>query len=242
MSWGAAVANPTAVVWRASQELPPCRRGVKMLGSLSVTKISWQPNWRCSRPNTNTSLCRIPFVQNVASGPLCGRLCHFVAKVVDQGPPNLSVGGMMLGCGSVCSQFHRSHQIKEKMWLAQLRCRWFWGGLGLRSACTVSQPAHWASWANAVHVIHNCHPEVARGRWQPTCQSTCEDRDAIDEASCKTSSESSVGSHVGVCGSQGSGFRQPWMGRHPPRTKWRLTPLCQSECVVSCFCQRWSFC
>ena len=26
-----------------------------------------------------------------------------------------SVGGMMLGCGSVCAQFCRSHQIKEKM-------------------------------------------------------------------------------------------------------------------------------
>ena len=35
------------------------------------------------------------------------------------------------------------------------------GGLGLRSACRVSQPACWASWADALHVIHNRHPEVA---------------------------------------------------------------------------------
>ena len=35
------------------------------------------------------------------------------------------------------------------------------GGLGLRSACRVSQPAYWASWADALHVIHNRHPEVA---------------------------------------------------------------------------------
>ena len=52
----------------------------------------------------------------------------------------------MLGCGSVCAQICRSRR----------RCGWH-----MRSACRVSQPAYWAGWADALHVIHHRHPEVA---------------------------------------------------------------------------------
>ena len=107
-----------------------------------------------------TLLCRIPLIQDVQATWLL--LVHCAAARANcvpewwkQGLPNLSVGGTMLGCGSVCAQFYRSHQIKEKC-LAQLRCRWFWEVLGCDP-----RGVSWASWAGALHVIHNRHPEVA---------------------------------------------------------------------------------
>ena len=76
----------------------------------------------------------------------------------NQGLQNLSVGGTMLGCGSL--SVHNSTDFTR----SRRRCGWrSFNAIGsgrswLRFACRVSQPAYWASWADALHVIHNRHP------------------------------------------------------------------------------------
>ena len=136
----AAVADPTAVVWRGSEELPSCRRGIKILGTPLGHQDFVTAQLEMLTAEHQTLLCRIPLVQDVQAAWLLLVHCaaaraKYVARVVEpewwnQGLPNLSVGATMLGCGSVCAQFYRFHQIKEKMWLAQLQCHWFWEVLG----------------------------------------------------------------------------------------------------------------
>ena len=56
----------------------------------------------------------------VVSGPLYGRSCELRR-------------GTMLGCGSVCAQFYRSHQIKEKAQFRVVVSGEFWVAISVQS-------------------------------------------------------------------------------------------------------------
>ena len=58
------------------------------------------------------------------------------------------------------------HMMLPHLWLSDEIHDWaslpfHMGGCGLRSATRTRVPAHWASWADSLRMIHNRHPEVA---------------------------------------------------------------------------------
>ena len=93
----------------------------------------------------------------VASGPLCGRSCKLRGQS----------GGTWVCCRRhdaglwqcLCTIPQISpNQGEDVVGAASMPL--VLGGLALRPACRVSQPAYWASWEDALHIIHNRHPEV----------------------------------------------------------------------------------
>ena len=160
----AAVADPTAVVWRGSEALPSCRRGIKVLGTpLGHQDFVTAQLEMLTAEHQQTLLCRIPLVQDVQAAWLLLVHCAITwPEWWSQGLPNPPVGGTMLGCGSVClcTILQISPDQGEDV-VGAASMPLVLGGLGLPPPCRVSQPAYWASWADALHVIHNRHPEVA---------------------------------------------------------------------------------
>ena len=131
----ATVAEPTAVVWRGSEDLPSCRRGIKILGTPLGHQDFVTAQLEMFTAEHQTLLCRIPLVQDVQAAWLLLVHCaaaraNCVARVVEPGSAEPFCRRHDAGLCSVCAQFCRSHQIKGKMWLVQLRCRWFWEVLG----------------------------------------------------------------------------------------------------------------
>ena len=108
----AAVVDPTAVVWRGSEELPSCRRGIKILGTPLGHQDFGTAQLEMLTAEHQTLLCRIPLVQDVQAAWLLLVHCaaaraNYVARVVEPGSAEL---------------FCRRHD--------QFQCHWFWEVLG----------------------------------------------------------------------------------------------------------------
>ena len=160
----AAVVDPTAVVWRGSEELPSCRRGIKILGTPLGHQDFVTAQLEMLTAEHQTLLCRIPLVQDVQAVWLLLVHCaaaraNYVARVVEPGSAEHFCRRHDVGLWQcLCAILQISPDQGEDV-VGAASMPLVLGGLGLRSACRVSQPAYWASWADALHVIHNRHPE-----------------------------------------------------------------------------------
>ena len=159
-------ADPTAVVWRGSEALPPCRRGIKVLGTPLGHQDFVTAQLEMLTAEHQTLLCRIPLLHDVQAAWLLLVHCaaaraNYVARVVEPGSAEPFCQRHDAGLWQcLCAILQISPDQGEDV-VGAASMPLVLGGLGLRSACRVSQPAYWASWADALHVIHNRHPEVA---------------------------------------------------------------------------------
>ena len=113
-----------------------------------------------------TLLCRVPLVQDVQAAWLFLVHCaaaraNYVARVVEPGSAEPFCRRHDAGLWQCLCTIQQISPDQGENVVGAGSIPLVLGGLGLRSACRVSQPAHWASWAEALHVIHNRHPEVA---------------------------------------------------------------------------------
>ena len=166
--------------WREPQQLQIqrqwCGGGLKRCHHVDVASRFWEllrghqdfvtAQLEVLTAEHQTLLCRIPLVQDVQAAWLLLVHCaaaraNHVARVVEPGsaePFCRSHDARLWQC--LCTILQISPDQGEDV-VGAASMPLVLGGLGLRSACRVSQPAYWASWADALHVIHNRHLEVA---------------------------------------------------------------------------------
>ena len=123
----AVLADPAAVVWRGSEDLPSHRRGIKVLGTPLGHQDFVRAQLEMLSAHHHTLLARIPMVEDVqsavvASGSL--RICSG-----PDGSPRF-VRDMTPGCGSVCAEFSTYLQSKGTTWSELLPCLLFWEAFG----------------------------------------------------------------------------------------------------------------
>ena len=160
----AALSCPTAIIWRGDLSLPTYQQGFNVLGVPLGHPDFVRKFLEGKIAEHRILLERIPEVPDTQSAWLLLSFCaaaraNFFLRAV-----NLEYA----------EQFASSHD--EGVWLCLCRILQIspschaqevsslplWkGGLGLRSALRTLPAAHWASWADAVKMVKERHPEVA---------------------------------------------------------------------------------
>ena len=162
----AVAADPTAVVWPGSDELPSHKRGMKVLGTPLGHADFIRDHLEKTAAEHQVLLDRIPLVDDVQSAWLllvhcaaarANYLCRVVepATVVDFCRTHDERLWRCL-CSTVQMPPEQPEEVVQAATMPLVL-----GGVGLRSASRVSEPACWASWADSLSVIRSRHPEVA---------------------------------------------------------------------------------
>ena len=158
--------NPTAVVWKSFPRLPLNERGLRVLGC-PIGSLEFVAARLNAKSEEQRSLFqRIPLVADLQAAWV-----------------------LLFYCGATRANFWlRNVQPAQTFWYAQQHDDNVWdcfsrltgfsheslearltssvplgkGGLGLLSAVSIREAAHWASWADILPMVHRRHPEVAR--------------------------------------------------------------------------------
>ena len=153
----------TAVVWRGSEELPTHRRGMKVFGTpLGHTDFVRAHLEKTTRDH-QVFIDRIPHLKDawlLVVHCAAARANYQVRAVVPRTVEDFcrTHDEQLWQC--LCSILQISLDQPLDVWqTASLPLAL--GGLGLRSASRVSQPAYWASGADSLVVIGQKHPTVA---------------------------------------------------------------------------------
>ena len=119
-------------------------------------------SWSYNLSNVSNMVHDVGAQVDIGSGfwsivPLQGRtICVELLNLLQW---SIFAGPMMDGCGGVCV-LSRCPPNNQRKWFRHFA--FGFGGVGLRSASRVSEPAYWASWADSLFVIRRRHLEVAR--------------------------------------------------------------------------------
>ena len=162
----ARIEDPTATVWKGPG-LPEEDQGIKVLGSPLGHPAFVARHLERTSTKHQVLLDRIPLVQDVQSAWLlllhcaCAR-ANYLLRVVR---PSAAVNFAETHDRAVwqCLANILRTDLSECSGAVQdaATLPFALGGLGLRKATRVSGPAHWASWADCLTMIHSRHPLVA---------------------------------------------------------------------------------
>ena len=165
----ARASNPSAIVWRGSH-LPSEMQGIKILGTPLGHPDFVARHLEGVLEEQRVFMSRIPLVNDNQSAWLL--LLHFANARANYQICSVTPEGV--------EAYARAHD--DGIW--QCLCgllKWdpaedgreianlplVLGGLGLRSASRLREPAHWASWADCLVMIRQRHPDVAQLEGQP---------------------------------------------------------------------------
>ena len=154
----AVLSDPRAVVWRGAEELPMHQRGMKVLGTpLGHTEFI-EAQLEMLTAEHQTLLHRIPLIEDVQSAwsilvHCAAARANHVARVVEpltarQFCERHDIGLWRCLCAVVQISPDQPEDVVEAASLPMVL-----GGVGLRSAVRVSEPAYWASWMDTMPVI-----------------------------------------------------------------------------------------
>ena len=150
----AVLADPAAVVWRGSEDLPSHRRGIKVLGTPLGHQDYVRAQLEMLSAHHHTLLARIPMVEDVQSAWLLLVHCasaraNHVVRVVE---PQMAAAFCQRHDAGVweclCRILHISPEQGDDVTASM---PFVLGGIGLRSACRGSTPAFWAR-----HIAGDC--------------------------------------------------------------------------------------
>ena len=151
-----------ARIWRGAGL--PSEQGVRVLGIPIGNEEHVQAELPATTEKHSTLLNRIPLVQDLQSAWLLLLFCANTRATYSlRGIPPAET-----------EQFAVAHDVATWQCFTQLlgisgvgetqdwaRLPFQMGGCGLRSATRIRVPAHWASWADSLRMIHSRHPGVA---------------------------------------------------------------------------------
>ena len=131
----AVLADPAAVVWRGSEDLPSHRCGIKVLGTPLGHQDFVRVQLEMLSAHHHTLLAHIPMVEDVQSAWLLLVHCASARRTMwlEWSSPRWQprfVRDMTPGCGSVCAEFSTYLQRKGTTWSELLPCLLFWEALG----------------------------------------------------------------------------------------------------------------
>ena len=155
MQEAAARADPQARVWRG--EGPPAQQGVRVLGIPIGHEEFVQP----TTEKHKTLVERIPSVQDLQSTWLLSSSAPtpMPRTPFAESPPAETQHTRC--CHVAVSHDSWASLVGHRRSMIGPVCHSRLGGCGLRSATRTRVPAHWASWADGLRMIHVRHPEVA---------------------------------------------------------------------------------
>ena len=205
--------NPHATVWTGS-DIPSHQQGVKILGTPLGHSDFVAAHLRRVSAEHQDLLQRIPSVADVQSAWLlllhcaAARAC-FQLRVV--GPSAVEEFARhhdqsLWQCLSDILQADLDQCTEEVREAATLPLSL--GGLGLRSAMRMSEPAYWASWADCLPMFRARHPEIA--------DEFLHELEGGTEAPCLAEAAQAARNLVGVMGFEPPTWHALARGARPP--------------------------
>ena len=157
--------DPTATVWRGDPTLPVALQGVEILGT-PVGHEAFILHKLVEKTAAHSVLLdRIPAIENVQAAWLLLLFCaaakaKFLLRTVN---PELTLdyaAHQDNRCWQCLCRILRAPDKPNAKMIASVPLSE--GGLGLHSAVLTRSAAHWASWADCMHMIRNRHPSICR--------------------------------------------------------------------------------
>ena len=162
----ARMVDPRAVVWRGDTSLPRREQGLVILGA-PVGQVEFVKAQLEKEAEHSVLLQRIPLVDNLQAAWLLLSFCaaaraNFIMRTVSPELGEAFATGhdnSVRACLGSLLNVDVAHVPNFGQMMTNLPLHM--GGLGLRSAVRLYPAAHWASWADAVAMVQERHPEVA---------------------------------------------------------------------------------
>ena len=157
--------DPEARVWRGDVSQPLSEQGLKILGTPVGQPEFVRAELAKLLVKHQVLMDRIPAVNDLQSAWLLLTFCNPCQFLPSQCPTQVALefatahDANVWQCFCGLLDFHPEQITANGMVVASLPLRL--GGLGIRSAVGTQAAAHWASWADALAMIHARHPAVA---------------------------------------------------------------------------------
>ena len=144
--------RPDVVVWRGDQNLPPSEQSLKVLGCQLATVSLSRNSWMARKSREQVTLFqRIPWIEDTQAVFASPHVWFDDGGQFNPTKRRISRGVTTKKCGGVCARLWEHIQLLMKRYAGLVSA----GGLELTSAQRVKGAAHFASWADCLHMVRD---------------------------------------------------------------------------------------
>ena len=151
--------------WVGDRALPPKQQGLTVLGAPVGTEQYVQQFLQNTLRSHRPLLEQLPDIQDLQAAWLlllytASPRSNYLLRLLPPAPTIAFAASHDLAISQCLSQLLQANELPVHA-LARAHLPLAMGGLGLMSAALLASPAYWASWADALPVLHRQAPQVA---------------------------------------------------------------------------------